>query len=305
MMMLLTEKKQDRKLLTEKFVRGILMISAAISVVIVLLISYFIFRESIQAWRELGIKTILFETVWRPTNGQYGILAMVIGSISVTLLTLIIGVPLALGCALLLAEIAPSAVQDLFRPAIQLLAGIPSVVYGLFGMIVLVPLVRQIPVPGNSGYGLLSASIVLAVMILPTITSISEDAIRAVPQSYKSASLALGATHWQTITKVILPAAKSGIGAALILGIGRALGETMAMIMVIGNSVIMPTPLNDNPLTLILRQARTLTGNIAVEINYATGIHESTLFATGVVLFVLIIIVNISAASLIRSRRHA
>jgi len=305
MMMLLTEKKQDRKLLTEKIVRGILMISAAISVVIVLLISYFIFRESIQAWRELGIKTILFETVWRPTNGQYGILAMVIGSISVTLLTLIIGVPLALGCALLLAEIAPSAVQELFRPAIQLLAGIPSVVYGLFGMIVLVPLVRQIPVPGNSGYGLLSASIVLAVMILPTITSISEDAIRAVPQSYKSASLALGATHWQTIIKVILPAAKSGIGAALILGIGRALGETMAMIMVIGNSVIMPTPLNDNPLTLILRQARTLTGNIAVEINYATGIHESTLFATGVVLFVLIIIVNISAASLIRSRRHA
>ncbi len=305
MMMLLTEKKQDRKLLTEKIVRGILMISAAISVVIVLLISYFIFRESIQAWRELGIKTILFETVWRPTNEQYGILAMVIGSISVTLLTLIIGVPLALGCALLLAEIAPSAVQDLFRPAIQLLAGIPSVVYGLFGMIVLVSLVRQIPVPGNSGYGLLSASIVLAVMILPTITSISEDAIRAVPQSYKSASLALGATHWQTIIKVILPAAKSGIGAALILGIGRALGETMAMIMVIGNSVIMPTPLNDNPLTLILRQARTLTGNIAVEINYATGIHESTLFATGVVLFVLIIIVNISAASLIRSRRHA
>lgn len=298
-----SEKRQQQKLITEKIMRVILMFTAVISVVIVLLISFFIFRESIPAWKTLGIKAILFESVWRPTNGQFGILAMIVGSLLVTLLTLILGVPLALGSAIFLAEIAPRAVQDLFRPAIQLLAGIPSVVYGLFGMIVLVPLVRKIPVPGNSGYGLLSAAVVLAVMILPTITSISEDAIRAVPNNYKLASFALGATHFQTIFRVILPAARSGIGAALILGIGRALGETMAMIMVIGNSVILPTPLDDNPLTLLLRQARTLTGNIAVEINYATGIHESTLFATGVVLFILIIIVNISASILIRSKK--
>jgi phosphate transport system permease protein len=176
------------------------------------------------------------------------------------------------------------------------------VVYGLFGMVVLVPLVRQIPAPGNTGFGLLAASIVLAVMILPTITNIAEDAIRAVPREYKEGSLALGATHWQTIMGVILPAARSGIVAAIILGIGRALGETMAMIMVIGNSIIMPRPLNYNPLTILLSQARTLTGNIAVEISYATGIHESALFATGVVLFVLIMIIN-SAAHLVIRRR--
>ena len=188
------------------------------------------------------------------------------------------------------------------RPAVELLAGIPSVVYGLFGMVVLVPLVRRIPVPGNTGYGLLSASIVLAVMILPTIASIAEDAIGAVPREYKEGALALGATHWQAIRGVILPAARSGILAAIVLGMGRALGETMAMIMVIGNSIVIPRPLNDNPLTLALSQARTLTGNIAVEIAYATGLHESALFATGVVLFVLIVIVNNWARLLMRRR---
>jgi len=154
-------------------------------------------------------------------------------------------------------------------------------------------------VPGNSGFGLLAASIVLAVMILPTITSVTEDAIRSVPDDYRSGSLALGATKWQTIIRVVLPAGKSGIIAGIILGIGRALGETMAMIMVIGNSVLFPKPLNGNPLTMFLSQARTLTGNIAVEINYATGVHESALFATGVVLFLLIILVNGSARWLI------
>jgi len=209
---------------------------------------------------------------------------------------------LAVGGAIFLAEVAPPRMRDIVRPAVELLAGIPSVVYGLFGMVVLVPLVRQIPAPGNTGFGLLAASIVLAVMILPTITNIAEDAIRAVPREYKEGSLALGATHWQTIMGVILPAARSGIVAAIILGIGRAVGETMAMIMVIGNSIIMPRPLNYNPLTIFLSQARTLTGNIAVEISYATGIHESALFATGVVLFALIMIIN-SAAHLVIRRR--
>jgi phosphate transport system permease protein len=194
-------------------------------------------------------------------------------------------------------------VRSIVRPAVELLAGIPSVVYGLFGMVVIVPLVRQIPVPGNSGFGLLSASIVLAVMILPTITNIAEDAIRAVPREYREGAFALGSTHWQTIVHVIIPAARSGIIAAIILGVGRALGETMAMIMVIGNSVVFPSPLTDNPLTLFLRQTRTLTGNIAVEIGYATGLHESALFATGVILFVLIMLVN-SVARLLMEREQ-
>ncbi len=285
---------------------GVLLISASLSIVIVISIFIFIFRSSLLGQREIGLQGLLGELTWRPTNGSFGILAMVVGSVMVTLMALVIGVPLAIAAAVFLAEIAPRGVQAVVRPAVQLLAGIPSVVYGLFGMVVLVPLIRRIPVAGNSGYGLLSAAIVLAVMILPTITSISEDAIRAVPRAYTEASLALGATHLQTIFQVLLPAGKSGIVAALILGIGRALGETMAMIMVIGNSVILPAPLDDNPLTVFLSQARTLTGNIAVEINYASGLHASALFATGVVLFMLIMIVNVSAhAFLNRSNASA
>jgi phosphate transport system permease protein len=169
-------------------------------------------------------------------------------------------------------------------------------------MVVLAPLIRKIEVPYNTGFGLLNASIVLAVMIMPTVTNIAEDAIRAVPRQYKQGSLALGATHWQTIRSVMLPAARSGIVAAIILGIGRALGETMAMIMVIGNSIAIPEPLNNNPLTLFLSSARTLTGNIAVEINYAAGAHRSALFFTGVLLFLMILLVNSLARYLMRER---
>ena len=290
-------------MIADKTVKYLLFACAVISIIIVLAIGFFIFRESIEAWRELGVGEILFGTIWRPGQDQFGILAMIVGSVSVTFGAILLGVPLAIGCAIFLAEIAPTGVQAVVRPAVQLLAGIPSVVYGLFGMVILVPLVRKLNVPGNSGYGLLAASIVLAVMILPTIASIAEDAIRAVPENYRHGSLALGATKWQTITKVVLPAGKSGIIAAIILGVGRALGETMAMIMVIGNSVIVPRPLSGNPLTFFLSQARTLTGNIAVEINYATGIHESALFATGVVLFGLIMIVNVSARWFIRGQK--
>lgn len=295
----------QRRYRVDKGIKYLLFFSAIVSIIIVFLIFYFIFQSSLPAFQQIGLRNILLETTWRPTNGQYGILAMIVGSVMVTLMAIVMGVPLALGAAIFLAEVAPRAVQNVFRSAIQLLAGIPSVVYGLFGMVVLVPLIRRIPVPGNSGYGLLSAAIVLAVMILPTITSVTEDALRAVPRSYKEASLALGATHWQTIIHVMIPAAKSGIIAALILGVGRAIGETMAMIMVIGNSVIMPTPLTDNPLTIFLRQARTLTGNIAVEINYATGLHESMLFATGVVLFILIMIINASAHLILRNAERS
>jgi phosphate transport system permease protein len=290
-------------MIADKTVKIVLFTSAIISIIIVLAIGFFIFRESIEAWSEIGVGEMLLKSIWRPGQDQYGILAMIIGSVSVTFGAILLGVPLAIGCAIFLAEVAPDGVQAVVRPAVQLLAGIPSVVYGLFGMVILVPLVRRINVPGNSGYGLLAASIVLAVMILPTIASIAEDAIRAVPENYRHGSLALGATKWQTITKVVLPAGKSGIIAGVILGVGRALGETMAMIMVIGNSVIMPKPLTNNPLTLFLSQARTLTGNIAVEINYATGVHESALFATGVVLFGLIMIVNASARWIIRGQK--
>jgi phosphate transport system permease protein len=286
----------------DRGIKYLLLVSAMVSIIVVFLIFVFTTLEGLQAFQEIGLKDLILGQVWRPGQDQYGILAMIVGSVLVTLGAIVLGVPLALGGAIFLAEIAPPAVRDVVRPAVELLAGIPSVVYGLFGMVVLVPIVRRIPVPGNSGYGLLSASIVLAVMVLPTITNIAEDAIRAVPRQYKEGSLALGATHWQTIVHVILPAARSGIVAAVILGVGRALGETMAMIMVIGNSVRIPQPLDGNPLTTMLSQARTLTGNIAVEIAYATGLHESAIFATGVVLFVLIVIVNSIARLLMRER---
>ena len=281
----------------------IFLFSALISILIVLMIGIFTFKEAIPAFREIGIIKLLTGTVWRPGQGQYGILAMIAGSGLVTLGAVIIGVPLALGCAIFLSEIAPPAVRSIVRPSIELLAGIPSVVYGLFGMVVIVPLVRNIDVPGNAGFGLLSASIVLAIMILPTISSVSEYAIRSVPKRFREGSLAMGATKWETITKVILPGARSGILSAILLGLGRALGETIAMIMVIGNSVIIPFAASDNPLSIFLSRARTLTGNIAVEINYATGLHESALFATGVVLFALIMIMNSSARILIGRKK--
>jgi phosphate transport system permease protein len=282
-------------------IRYVLLLSALVSVFVVFLILLFTLREALPAFREIGVVPMLTGMVWRPQQDQLGILSMVAGSILVTIGAVALGVPLAMAGAIFLAEVAPPVVRELVRPAVELLAGIPSVVYGLFGMVVLVPAVRRIfSVPGNSGFGLLAASIVLAVMVLPTITNIAEDAIRAMPREYKEGSLALGATRWQTITRVMLPAARSGIIAAIILGVGRALGETMAMIMVIGNSIRMPRPLGANPLTIVLSQARTLTGNIAVEIKYATGLHEDALFATGVVLFVLIMIVNGSARIMIQ-----
>ena len=290
------------RFLIDRGMRYLLLAMALVSSVIVFLVFYFTFREALPAFQKIGLVELLTGAVWRPGQEQYGVLAMILGSIFVTIGAILLGVPLALGGAIFMAEIAPAWVRSIIRPAIELLAGIPSVVYGLFGMVVLVPMVRKIPAPGNAGFGLLSASIVLAVMVLPTITNIAEDAIRAVDRRYKEGSLALGATHWQTIVNVILPAARSGILAAVILGVGRALGETMAMIMVIGNSVIIPRPLGDNPLTIVLSQARTLTGNIAVEIAYATGLQESAIFATGVVLFVLIMLVNSAARLLMRGR---
>jgi len=291
------------RFVVDRGIRYVLLLSALTAVVIVFAIGVLPFKEGIPAFQKIGVIELIFGREWRPGEGKFGLLPMIGGSVVVTIVSLLMGVPLALGAAAFLAEIAPPWVRAIVRPAIELLAGIPSVVYGLFGMVVVVPFIRKIPVPYNTGFGVLAASIVLAVMILPTITNISEDAIRSVPREYREGSLALGTTHWQTIIGVVIPAARSGIVAAVLLGIGRALGETMAMIMVIGNSVIPPQPLTDNPLTLLLSQTRTLTGNVAVEIAYATGIHANALFATGVVLFVLIMIVNSTARIIMRGAR--
>ena len=304
------ESNRQREFI-EVTVRYVLLGTALSAIIVVILIFVFTLTEAWDSIQTIGLDTMLLGTIWRPGSiigtdrAQFGLIPMIVGTILSTFGAVIIGVPLSIGTAILLAEVAPPAVREVFRPAVELLAGIPSVVYGLFGMVVLAPLIRQIDLPRNTGFGLLNASIILAVMIIPTVTSIAEDAIRAVPREYKEGSLALGGTHWQTIIRTILPAAKSGILAGIILGIGRALGETMAMIMVIGNSIALPRPLTNNPLTLFLNTARTLTGNIAVEINYAAGAHRSALFFTGVLLFLMILLVNSVARLLLRSRKEA
>lgn len=304
------EESPRQREFIDQLIRYILLGTALSSTIIIILIFLFTMTEAWQSIEEIGLETMLLGTIWRPGSiigtdeAQFGLLPMIIGSILSTLGAVVIGVPLSIGTAIFLAEVAPKVVREIVHPAIELLAGIPSVVYGLFGMVVLAPLIRNIDVPRNVGFGLLNASIILAVMIIPTITSIAEDAIRTVPREYKEGSLALGGTHWQTIVKVILPSARSGILAGIILGIGRALGETMAMIMVIGNSIAMPSSLTDNPLTLFLNTARTLTGNIAVEINYAAGAHRSALFFTGVLLFIMIMLVNSTARFFMKSRQE-
>jgi phosphate transport system permease protein len=257
--------------------------------VILLAIIVFIIKEGLPAFVEVGFFKFLFGLDWSPTNGQFGILPMIAGSLAVTIGSMVLAVPLGIACAILLAEVAPNQVRRILRPAVELLVGIPSVVYGLVGMLVIVPSIRQI---GGTGYSILAASLVLMAMVLPTIISISEDNLRAVPRKYKEGSLAIGATQWQTIWHVLIPAARSGIGAGVMLGIGRAIGETMAMIMVIGNSPIFPVSPFD--------PARTLTGNIAVEINYASGLHANSLFATAVILLAFIIIINAITLNIIR-----
>ena len=286
----------------DRAIRYVLGASALSAIFIVFLIVVFTLQAAWPAIAQNGVGQMLVGTIWRPTDQQFGVLPMLVGSVLSTLGAIVLGVPLSLGTAILLAEIAPRPVREVIHPAVELLAGIPSVVYGLFGMVVLAPLIRGVELPYNSGFGLLNASVILAVMILPTVATVSEDAIRAVPRYYKEGALALGATHWQAIWSVILPAARSGIVAAIILGIGRALGETMALIMVIGNAIAMPSPLNDNPLTLFLSAARTLTGNIAVEINYASGVHKSSLFFTGVLLLAMILAIDMLAHYLMRER---
>ncbi len=267
----------------------VVLICGSVSFIILLAIAVFIVTEGVPVFNEVGVLDFLFGTQWNPDRDLYGILPMIIGSIAVTIGSMVLAVPLGIACAVLLAEVAPPRVRALLRPAVELLVGIPSVVYGLVGMLLIVPLIREI---GGSGFSIAAASIVLMAMVLPTIISIGEDSLRSVSHGYKEGALALGATHWQTIWHVMVPAARSGLMAGIILGMGRAIGETMAMIMVIGNSPIIPT----SPLS----QARTLTGNIAVEIMYAAGTQREALFATGIVLFILIIILNTVAITALR-----
>lgn len=268
----------------EKIMEIVFLLAACVSILAVALICVFLFANGVPAMKEIGFADFLLGTEWRPGNDIYGIFPMIVGSIYVTAGAIIIGVPIGLLTAVFMARYCPARLYKIVKPAVELLAGIPSVVYGFFGMVVIVPLVRGYF--GGNGSSILSASILLGMMILPTIISQSEASIRAVPNSYYEGSLALGATHERSVFCSILPAAKSGILAGIILGVGRAIGETMAVIMVAGNQARMPQG--------ILQGVRTLTANIVIEMGYAEGLHREALIATGVVLFAFILIINLS-----------
>ncbi len=279
----------------EKLMQTVFYLSAIISVIAVIAICLFLLLRGIPAIAEIGFMDFIFNERWKPTDSpaSYGILSMIVGSTYVTAVAILIGVPIGLMCAVFLAKFCPDSLYKIVKPAVNLLAGIPSIIYGFFGMEVVVPFVRENF--GGNGFSVLSSSIILGIMILPTIISISESSIRAVPLSYEEGSLGIGATKEETVFKVVLPAAKSGIFTSIILGVGRAVGETMAVVMVAGNAVM---PLQK---IKILKPIRTLTTNIVTEMSYASGLHEESLIATGVVLFVFIIMLNISL-SLIKTR---
>ncbi len=281
------------KKIKEKFSERLFLVIAFSALSVLALITVFIFIKGLPIVNKVGVFNFVFGMKWAPTQGAFGIFPMIIGTVSVTLGATILGVPIAICCSIFMAEFAPATMRNIFRPAIQLLAGIPSVVYGFWGVIFIVPFIRNYL--GGPGLSILAGSIILAIMILPTIISISEVSILALPRQYKEGALALGLTHWQTIWGLLLPAAKSGIVAAVILGIGRAVGETMAVIMVLGNAVAIPTS--------ILDPVRTLTTNIGIEMGYAAGEHQQALFATGIVLFIIIMLLN-SAAQYITRRKE-
>ena len=276
--------------LSEKVMRIIFMLSATVSILAVIVICYFLFDQGLPAMVEIGVSDFLTGTLWKPLEGHFGIFPMIVGSIYVTAGAIILGVPVGLLCAIFMAKFCPRRLYSVLKPAVDLLAGIPSIVYGFFALMVIVPVVQELT--GTSGKGILTASIMLAIMILPTIVSVSEASIRAVPESYYAGSLALGATHERSVFFATVPAAKSGIMAGVILGVGRAIGETMAVSMVAGNQPILPDS--------ILSGVRTMTANVIIEMGYAEGLHREALIATAVVLFVFILIINISFSLLKR-----
>ena len=276
----------------EKIIEKTLLLVALSSVLILALITFFIFQQGLPLISKVGLRAFILGEKWVPSQGSYGIFPMIVSSFWVTFGALALSIPLGLACTIFLKEWSPPSAGLVLRPAIHLLAAIPSVIYGFWGLVVLVPLVRNYL--GGPGLSILSGSVILGFMILPTIISISEDSLRALPPTYKEGALALGATHWQTIWRVLIPAARSGIVTSIVLGMGRAVGETMAMIMILGNSVKMPTSFLDS--------ARTLTTNIGLEMAYASGDHRQALFATGIVLFVIIMLLNSLAIFLSRRR---
>ena len=268
-------------------------LTACVSIFAVVLICVFLFANGIPAIGEIGVFKFLLGTKWKPGNDIYGILPMILGSLYVTAGAIIIGVPIGLLTAVFLAKFCPKGLYKILKPATELMAGVPSVVYGFFGLVVLVPRVQNIF--GVAGNTMLTASVLLGIMILPTIIGVSESAIRAVPDSYYEGSLALGASHERSVFFATLPAARSGILAGVVLGIGRAIGETMAVVMVAGNKARMPQGLLDG--------VRTMTANIVMEMGYATDLHREALIATAVVLFVFILIINVTFSLLRRKDR--
>ena len=282
------------KQLKERGMKTVFLLAACTSILAVALICIFLFLNGFSAIGKIGLADFLLGRQWKPLNDIYGIFPMIVGSIYVTAGAMLIGVPIGLLCAVFLAEFCPPAVYRIVKPAVDLLAGIPAVVYGVFALMVIVPIMQDLF--GVRGKNLITASVLLGLMILPTIIGVSEAAIRAVPESYYEGALALGATRERSVFAAVLPAAKSGILAGVVLGIGRAIGETMAVIMVAGNQPVIPGSL--------LSGVRTMTANIVMEMGYATGLHREALIATAVVLFVFILIINL-AFSLLKRRDKA
>ena len=285
--------------------QGVFFIAACASVLAVALICVFLFANGIPAMKEIGFGKFLTGDIWKPNNDIYGILPMIVGSLYVTAGAIVFGVPIGILTAAFMAFYCPKQIYKPLKTATEVLAGIPSVVYGFFGLVVLVPLIRNIGRSlkemgilrsAGNGSSILTASLLLGMMILPTIIGLTESALRAVPSQYYEGAVALGATHERAIFKVVLPAAKSGTVAAIVLGVGRAIGETMAVIMVAGNQARMPAG--------IFKGVRTLTANIVIEMGYAAGLHREALIATGVVLFVFILIINFCVALLNRRNDH-
>ncbi|MBQ8176113.1 MAG: phosphate ABC transporter permease subunit PstC [Oscillospiraceae bacterium] len=275
----------------EQLMHAVFLISACISIAAVVTICVFLFANGVPAIAEIGVFDFITGQKWKPLENQFGIFPMIVGSVYVTAGAILIGVPIGIFCAVFMAKFCPERLYKILKPAIELMAGIPSIVYGFFGLMVIVPAMQNIF--GGSGKGMLTASVLLGIMILPTIIGVAESAIRAVPESYYEGSLALGATSERSVFFAVLPAAKNGIMAGLILGIGRAIGETMAVVMVCGNQSVLPKNLTSG--------IRTLTANIVLEMGYAADLHRDALIATAVVLFVFILIIN-TLFSVIKNR---
>lgn len=274
----------------EQVMKGVFAAAAALSILAVALICVFLFANGVPAIQKIGAADFLLGQTWKPSNDIYGIFPMIVGSVYVTAGAVIIGVPLGILCAVFLAWFCPEKLYKVVKPAVELLAGIPSIVYGFFGLVVIVPMMQSLF--GGSGKGILTASILLGIMILPTIIGVSESSIRAVPMAYYEGSLGLGATHERSVFFAVLPAAKQGILAGVILGVGRAIGETMAVVMIAGNQPVIPNS--------IFSGVRTMTANIVMEMGYAADLHRQALLGTAVVLFVFILIINLCFSMLKR-----